>query len=166
MWMHIIGLATVWSAGYFLRFGALYTVYWPLPVARFSPASVIAFAVGLALVEFSVLCFIFNIFATIIKKSESNRLPGGVALRSLLVASFGLDGAAHAFRRLFQPKTALNGGSPEHDPQPLPVFVVAVMRGSIRRCPERRCAFGGGSSDARLRVAHSIDGLDLESANC
>jgi cytochrome c oxidase subunit 1 len=161
MWMHIVGLATVWSAGYFLRFGALYTVYWPLPVARFSPASVIAFAVGLALVEISVLCFILNLFATIIKKSESNPLPGGVALRSLLVASFGLDGASRAFRRLFQPKTALNGGSSEHSPQPLPVFVVAVMRGSIDAVLNAVVLSGAGVLMLAFALPALLTGLTL-----
>lgn len=130
MWIHIIGLLTVWSAGFFLKFGSLYTVYWPLPVARFSPISVVVFAVGLALVEFSVLCFIFNIFATVLRTSKPDALTKGTALRSLLVASFGLDGVAHYLRGLFGQKTALNGGTHSHA-EPLPVFVVAVMRGSI-----------------------------------
>jgi len=131
MWMHIVGLLTVWSAGYFLRFGSLYTVYWPLPVVRFPPVSVVAFAVGLALVELSVLCFIFNLFATILMRSEASPLPKGVALHSLLMASFGLDGMVRSLRGLFGRKTALNGGTHAPDPEPLPVFVVAVMRGSI-----------------------------------
>lgn len=130
MWIHIIGLLTVWSAGFFLKFGSLYTVYWPLPVARFSPISVVVFAVGLALVELSVLCFIFNIFATVLKTSKPDALTKGVALRSLLMASFGLDGVARYLRGLFGQKTALNGGTHSHS-EPLPVFVVAVMRGSI-----------------------------------
>lgn len=131
MWMHIIGLLTVWSSGYFLKFGALYTVYWPLPVARFSPISVVVFAVGLALVELSVLCFIFNIFATILRRSQSDPLPKGVALRSLLMASFGLESITKSLRSLFGRRTALNGGAHAPNPEPLPVFVVAVMRGSI-----------------------------------
>ena len=131
MWTHIVGLLAVWSAGFFLRFGSLYTVYWPLPVARFPPISVVVFAVGLALVELSVLCFIFNIFATILRTTKPDAFTKGVALRSLLIASFGLDGVARSLRGIFGHKTALNGGSHAPDPEPLPVFVVAVMRGSI-----------------------------------
>jgi len=131
MWMHIVGLLTVWSAGFFLKFGSLYTVYWPLPVARFSPISVVVFAVGLALVEVSVLCFIFNIFATVLRTSKPDPLPRGVALRSLLMSSFGLDGLARFLRSLFGHKTALNGGTHAPNAEPLPVFIVAVMRGSI-----------------------------------
>jgi cytochrome c oxidase subunit 1 len=141
MWMHIIGLLTVWSAGYFLKFGALYTAYWPLPVARFAPISVVVFAVGLALVELSVLCFIFNIFATVLRRSMSNPLTGGVALLSLLMASFGLDrliaisqvqAMSGSIRGLFGGSAALNGGAQTtKSEEPLPVFVVAVMRGSI-----------------------------------
>lgn len=126
MWMHIVGLVTVWSSGYFLKFGALYTVYWPLPVARFEPVSVIAFAVGLALVEISVLCFVFNIFATVLKKT--NPLPAGVTTLGVILASFGVDGIAGRIRTLFRRTTALDGSG---KPEPLPVFVVAVMRGSI-----------------------------------
>jgi len=131
MWMHVVGLLTVWSAGFFLKFGSLYTVYWPLPVVRFPPISVVVFAIGLALVEISVLCFIFNLFATVLKRSESNPLPKGVALRGLLMASFGIDGVVKSLRGLFGRRTALDGGSRGLDPEPLPVFVVAVMRGSI-----------------------------------
>ena len=131
MWMHIVGIMTVWCAGYFLKFGSLYTVYWPLPVARFSPISVVVFAVGLTLVELSVLCFIFNIFATVLKRSASDPLSKGVALRSLLMASFGLDTVSRFLSQLLGRRTALNGGTPGPGPEPLPVFVVAVMRGSI-----------------------------------
>jgi cytochrome c oxidase subunit 1 len=140
MWMHIIGLLTVWSAGFFLKFGALYTVYWPLPVARFPPLSVVVFAVGLALVELSVLCFIFNIFATVLRRNMSNPLTGGVALLSLLMASFGLDRLisinqiqtmSGSIQGWFGRSTAHNGGSHVTGSEPLPVFVVAVMRGSI-----------------------------------
>jgi cytochrome c oxidase subunit 1 len=131
MWMHIVGLLAVWSAGFFLKFGSLYTVYWPLPVARFPPISVVVFAVGLALVEISVLCFIFNIFATILRVTKPDAFTKGVALRSLLITSFGMDGIARSIKGIFGHKTALNGGSHAPDPEPLPVFVVAVMRGSI-----------------------------------
>jgi cytochrome c oxidase subunit 1 len=131
MWMHVAGIMIVWCAGYFLKFGSLYTVYWPLPVARFSPISVAVFAVGLALVELSVLCFIFNIFATVLKRSASDPLPKGVALRSLLMASFGLETVNRFLSQLLGRRTALNGGTPGLGPEPLPVFVVAVMRGSI-----------------------------------
>jgi len=131
MWMHIVGLLTVWSAGFFLKFGSLYTVYWPLPVVRFPPISVVVFAIGLALVESSVLCFIFNLFVTVLRRSASNPLSKGVALRSLLMASFGVDGVVRSLRGLLGRRTALDGGSRRLDPEPLPVFVVAVMRGSI-----------------------------------
>lgn len=128
MWMHVVGILAAWSSGYFLKFGSLYTVYWPLPVARFPPISVVVFALGLALVELSVLCFIFNIFATVLTRISSKVLPKSVALRSLLMASFGLDTLAKHLNQLLGRKTALDGGA---GPEPLPVFVVAVMRGSV-----------------------------------
>ena len=128
MWMHVFGLVTVWCSGFFLKFGSLYTVYWPLPVARFAPTSVVVFAVGLALVELSVLLFVFNIFTTILRRSGSDSLPKGVTTLSLLMTSFGIDGIAHSVRSFLGRKTALDGGA---QAEPLPVFVVSVMRGSI-----------------------------------
>lgn len=128
MWMHIVGLLTVWFSGYFLKFGSLYTVYWPLPVARFSPISVTVFSVGLALVEFSVLCFVYNLFATILKRSKSDALPKGVKMVNVLMASFGVDSIVRSLRSLMGRRTALDGGA---QVEPLPVFIVSVMRGSI-----------------------------------
>ena len=149
MWMHIVGLLTVWVAGFFLKFGSLYTVYWPLPVARFSPLSVTVFAVGLALVEVSVLCFIFNIFATVLARGAGSTLSRRTALCSLLMASFGLDTLGRLFSQVFGGRMALNSvvsgskpislrrqstgnsGAQVSVSEPLPVFVVAVMRGSV-----------------------------------
>jgi cytochrome c oxidase subunit 1 len=37
-WMMVGGVLVVWGSGFFLDFGALYTLYWPLPVISF-PAS-------------------------------------------------------------------------------------------------------------------------------
>jgi cytochrome c oxidase subunit 1 len=130
MWVHIVGLLTVWSAGFFLKFGALYTVYWPLPVVRFAPVSVIAFSVGLALVEISVLLFVLNIFATILGRGQTDSWSKGVSMASVLIASFGLDGLARVFRNTLRRETALNGAGQGFAPEPLPVFVVSVMRGS------------------------------------
>jgi cytochrome c oxidase subunit 1 len=131
MWMHIVGLLTVWSSGYFLKFGSLYTVYWPLPVARFPPISVAVFAVGLALVELSVLCFTFNIFATVLSHSAGSSVPRSEALRSLMMASLGLDTLARHLRGVLRRGTALDGGAHGSSAEPLPVFVVSVMRGSV-----------------------------------
>jgi cytochrome c oxidase subunit 1 len=131
MWMHIVGLLTVWSSGYFLKFGSLYTVYWPLPVARFPPISVTVFAVGLALVEISVLCFTFNIFATVLSRSRGSSVPRSEALRSLMMASLGLDTLARYLRGVLRRGTALDGGAHGSSAEPLPVFVVSVMRGSV-----------------------------------
>jgi cytochrome c oxidase subunit 1 len=131
MWIHIAGLLTVWSSGYFFKFGSLYTVYWPLPVARFPPISVVVFAVGLALIELSVLCFTFNIFATVLSRHAGSSVPRGEALRSLMMASLGLDTLAGYLRAVLQRKTALDGGVHGSSAEPLPVFVVSVMRGSV-----------------------------------
>ena len=41
LWFLVVGLALAWSSGFCLHFASLYTVYWPLPVVRFPPVSVI-----------------------------------------------------------------------------------------------------------------------------
>jgi len=161
MWMHVIGILTVWCAGYVLKFGSLYTVYWPLPVARFSPISVVVFAVGLALVELSVLCFIFNIFATVLKRSATDSLPKNVALRSLLMSSFGLDTASRWFNQLLGRRTALSGGTPGPGPEPLPVFVVAVMRGSVDAVINALVIAGAGVLMLAFALPTLLTGLSM-----
>jgi cytochrome c oxidase subunit 1 len=139
MWIIVAGVLLAWSAGFFLGFGALYTLYWPLPVERFSPLGVTAFAVGLALVEVGVLAFIFNIFATVLKRNPSDGLTNRRAIGKLLAASLNLDLMAKGLSGLMcravpsghapisrSMKDEENGGQPK-----LPVFAVAVMRGGV-----------------------------------
>ena len=144
MWVHIAGVLTVWFAGFFFHFGSLYTLYWPLPVDRFSPISVATYAVGLFIIEVSVLMFIFNIATTVFKKTEGS-LTSGMALKKLMLAAFGLDviiryfssfiskvsmrfSATHVAPPIGAGQAAAGGPSEE---EKLPVFVVSVMRGSI-----------------------------------
>ena len=161
MWMHVVGILTVWCAGYVLKFGSLYTVYWPLPVARFSPISVVVFAVGLALVELSVLCFIFNIFATVLKRGATDSLPKSVALRSLLMSSFGLDTASRWLDQLLGRRTAFSGGTPGPGPEPLPVFVVAVMRGSLDAVINALVTAGAGVLMLAFALPTLLTGLSM-----
>ena len=91
LWMVVGGLALAWSSGFFLHFAALYTVYWPLPVARFPPVMVTMFAVGLALVEIGVLLFVVNIAATVLRRPKEAKSPGAKPTGALLLSAFGID---------------------------------------------------------------------------
>ncbi len=135
MWLHIVSLLIIWSSTFFLRFGALYTLYWPLPVSRFPPLSVSVFSIGLLLLEISVLVFIFNIFATVIKGGRNDPLPPKKAILSLFAASFGVTKLVRMFsiipQRLGFPTRLSPSASSSEDPEPLPVFVVSVTRGAV-----------------------------------
>lgn len=162
MWTFTVGVLIVWSSGFFLRFGALYTVYWPLPVDRFPPLSVATFAVGLFLVELSVLTFIFNISATILKRREGS-LSSRRALKSLFASAFGLDSAAKYLGAILgrmgirSPVRLASGasGASGAAPQPPPVFVVAVMRGSVDAVLNALVLAGAGT----LMLAFSLPAL-------
>ncbi len=135
MWTIVAGLALAWSSGFFLRFAALYTVYWPLPVARFPPVTVTMFAVGLALVEIGVLFFVANIAATVLRRPKEAKAakPTG----ALLLSAFGIDVAVvyvanRIARWRHRPEEAADGGAATKvKSAQLPVFVVSVMRGSV-----------------------------------
>ncbi len=137
LWVMVIGLALAWSAGFFLHFGALYTVYWPLPVERFPAVSVTMYAVGLALIEIGVLMFVANIAATVIRRPKAERGPRARPTFAVLLAAFGLDVAvvsvAEFVSRKRLARRAADGGevASRVKSAQLPVFVVSVMRGSV-----------------------------------
>jgi len=143
MWMHIVGVLTVWFAGYFFKFGSLYTIYWPLPVMRFGSMSVAVYAIGLIIIELSVLLFIFNIAATVFRRTEGD-LTSGVAVKKLILAAFGFDvlmkhvsSLVHKIGSKFSESFRIDtvgshdSVSVDPNPEPMPVFIVSVMRGSI-----------------------------------
>ena len=136
LWMVVGGLALAWSSGFFLHFAALYTVYWPLPVARFPPVMVTMFAVGLALVEIGVLLFVVNIAATVLRRPKEAKSPGAKPTGALLLSAFGIDVAvvylANRVARWRRREAAADGGvATAVKSAQLPVFVVSVMRGSV-----------------------------------
>lgn len=137
MWVVVGGLALAWSSGFFLHFGALYTVYWPLPVERFPPISITMFAVGLALVEFGVLLFVANIAATVLRRSKGPKAAKTRPSGAMLLSAFGIDVAvisvANFFARRRKGRSAADGGevAARVKSAQLPVFVVSVMRGSV-----------------------------------
>ena len=119
--LQIIGVLIAWAGGFFFHFTALYTVYWPLPVAfdRVPAIGTLVFVLGLAVTLINVLLFVFNIFATVL--SRSNPSPN-YHFGRFLMSSFGID----RLLRLF-------GKNVTHNPkyEELPVFIVAVARGSL-----------------------------------
>ena len=115
------GVMICWGAGFFGLFNALYTLYWPLPVSydRVPLVGSIAFAAGLVMIEANVLLFVFNLFATVLSKSNPHPYNFWAFLRS----AFGI------------PVMLNRLGIRVRDDHPryaeLPVFLVAVGRGSI-----------------------------------
>lgn len=118
-WLQIIGVLTAWGAGFFVLFNSLYTLYWPLPVSydRVPLLGSIVFGLGLVLIEANVLLFVFNLFSTFLSRGNPN--PSGF-WRSFFTA-IGIP-------RSLKKKDANNPGS---NPGELPVFIVAVGRGSV-----------------------------------
>lgn len=137
MWTIVGGLALAWSSGFFLHFGSLYTVYWPLPVARFPPVTVTMFAVGLAAVEVGVLLFVVNIAGTVLRRPKEAKASAAKPTGALLLSAFGIDVAVVyiarklAARRRRAEEAADGGVATKVTSAQMPVFVVSVMRGSI-----------------------------------
>ncbi len=120
-WTMTAGVLITWLSGFFLGFAALYTLYWPLPVARFPPFSVFVFSIGMLLIFASVIAFFFNMFATIITPKGEKVRPGH-ATKEWLVTAFSLD----------RIKARLRGtkGYVSKAYQ-APVFTVGVFRGCV-----------------------------------
>jgi cytochrome c oxidase subunit 1 len=121
-WLQVVGVFVAWGAGFFLLFNALYTLYWPLPVSydRVPLVGSVVFAIGAAIIMVNILLFSFNIFSTVLSKSN----PGSYSFGQFLRSAFGIS-------RLLK----WLGRKKDDDPEPihdeLPVFIVAVARGSV-----------------------------------
>ncbi|MGQ9683455.1 MAG: cbb3-type cytochrome c oxidase subunit I [Anaerolineae bacterium] len=121
-WLQIAGVLICWGAGFFGLFNALYTLYWPLPVAydRVPLVGSVAFGFGLVLIELNVLLFAFNLFSTVL--SQSN--PQHYSFWQFLGSAFGIP---RLLRRL-----GVKAANPlEPDYNGVPVFIVSVARGSV-----------------------------------
>jgi cytochrome c oxidase subunit 1 len=121
-WLQIAGVMICWGAGFFGLFNALYTLYWPLPVTyeRVPLLGSIFFMVGAALIMVNILIFAYNIFKTVLSKSDSRPYNFFQFLRS----AFGIP-------RLMRALGREDEKAPNLDYNGLPVFIVAVGRGSI-----------------------------------
>jgi cytochrome c oxidase subunit I len=117
-----IGVMICWAAGFFGMFSALYTLYWPLPVAydRIPLLGSIAFMIGAAIIMVNILLFAFNLFSTVLSKNDS----GSYSFWGFLRSAFGI-------KRLLKWLGKEDKGAPNLDHDGLPVFLVAVGRGSI-----------------------------------
>ena len=121
-WLQIIGVMVCWASGFFGLFNALYTLYWPLPVAfdRVPVLGSIFFMLGAAAIMVNILLFSYNIFKTVLSKNGD----GSYTLGQFLRAAFGIPRLMKLFGR--EDKKAVN-----MDYNGMPVFIVAVARGSI-----------------------------------
>ncbi len=121
-WAQIVGVLTCWAAGFFGLFNSLYTLYWPLPVSydRVPLIGSIAFTVGAAIIMVNILLFSYNTFSTVLSKSN----PGSYSFGAFLRAAFGIS-------RLMKRLGKEDKAAPNLDYNGLPVFIVAVARGSI-----------------------------------
>lgn len=117
-----IGVLICWGAGFFGMFNALYTLYWPLPVSydRVPLLGSIAFMVGAAIIMVNILIFAYNLFSTVLSKSN----PRSYSFWGFLRSAFGIS-------RLMKWLGKEDKGAPNLDHDGLPVFLVAVGRGSI-----------------------------------
>jgi cytochrome c oxidase subunit 1 len=103
-------------------FNALYTLYWPLPVTydRVPLLGSIFFMIGAAIVMVNILIFAYNIFGTTLSKSS----PRTYSFFQFLRSAFGIP-------RLMKALGKEDKNAPNLDYNGLPVFIVAVGRGSI-----------------------------------
>lgn len=119
--LHTIGVFVAWGSGFFGVFNSLYTIYWPLPVSydRVPVVSSIVFAIGMAFIQVNILLFVFNLFSTVLSKSN----PHEYSLGQFLASAFGITRLRRWLGR--------GPAEPQPDYEDLPVFIVAVGRGSI-----------------------------------
>ena len=120
--LQTIGVLICWLSCFFGMFNSLYTLYWPLPVSydRVPLWGSIFFIIGAAVIMVNVLLFAFNLFSTVLSKSNSRSYTFWQFLR----AAFGIPRLMKLFGK--EDTTAVN-----LDYNGLPVFIVAVGRGSI-----------------------------------
>jgi len=121
-WLQAGGVLLCWLSGFFGLFNSLYTLYWPLPVSfdRVPLVGTIPFTIGAAVIMVNILLFSFNTFSTVLSKSN----PQSYSFWQFLRAAFGIPRLLRLFGK--EDKTAV-----PLDYNGLPVFIVAVARGSI-----------------------------------
>ncbi|MGD8820267.1 MAG: cbb3-type cytochrome c oxidase subunit I [Anaerolineae bacterium] len=121
-WLQIAGVMICWGAGFFGLFNSLYTLYWPLPVSydRVPLWGSIFFMIGAAILMVNILIFAYNLFSTVLSKSN----PRSYNFFQFLRSAYGIPRLMKLFGK--EDKNA-----PNLDYNGLPVFIVAVGRGSV-----------------------------------
>lgn len=121
-WLQIAGVMTCWASGFFGLFNSMYTLYWPLPVSydRVPMLGSIFFMIGAAVIMVNILIFSVNLFKTVLSKNEKESYSVFQFLRS----AYGIPRLMKWFGK--EDKTA-----PNLDYNGMPVFIVAVGRGSV-----------------------------------
>src|SRR3989338_6669815 len=113
------GVLTVWASSFFLRYAALYTNYWPLPVRASTPLGLLVYALGLLMIFMGVFIFCFNLFATVFHRTKSDK-----PLFSFIISAFGLDGFVNIFNRL-------RGRADLVKEPEMPLPIVGIFRGTV-----------------------------------
>lgn len=117
--MMTAGVLTVWLSSFLFSYAALYTNYWPLPVAASKPVALLVYATGMITIMGAILIFCFNLFATVFSRREEDK-----PLAALIVSSFGLDGFVNILNSI--------RGKKERIKEPdVPLPIVAIFRGTI-----------------------------------
>jgi len=121
-WLQAGGVMLCWLSGFVGLFNSLYTLYWPLPVSfdRVPLVGTIPFTIGAAVIMVNILLFSFNIFSTVLSKSN----PQSYTFWQFLRAAYGIS-------RLMKWLGKEDKSAPNLDYNAMPVFIVAVARGSI-----------------------------------
>jgi cytochrome c oxidase subunit 1 len=121
-WLQIAGVMICWGSGFFGLFNSLYTLYWPLPVAydRVPMWGSVFFMLGAAILMVNILIFAYNIFTTVLSRTN----PRSYTFWQFLRSAYGIPRLLRLFGK--EDKNA-----PNLDYNGLPVFLVAVGRGSI-----------------------------------
>lgn len=144
LFLMVFGVLTVWSSSFFFRYAALYTNYWPLPVVRFTPISILVYGLGMFCIMSSVLTFCFNLYATILKKAPDHDKP----VWRYIISGVGLDGLINFIRRIFGKKERF------HVPV-VPLPIAAIFKGSVDTVLDS-LILGGVSL---LLIIYAISGL-------
>jgi cytochrome c oxidase subunit 1 len=120
LWLMVGGVMIVWLSSFLFRYAALYTNYWPLPILRSTPVSLLSYGIGMFTIMSSVLIFCFNLYATILKKVPGQTKP----TTAYIISGLGLDGLINLFRRLV-------GKGKRKDLPDVPLPLTAIFKGSV-----------------------------------
>lgn len=144
------GVLTVWLSSFIFSYSALYTNYWPLPVAASGPGGLLVYAAGMITIMIAILIFCFNLFATVFSRRQNDK-----PLPALIISSFGLDGFVNLVNML-------RGKEKAGDPN-VPLPIVAIFRGTIDTVLDA-LVLGGISLIFVVYAVYKLHGVALPTA--